>query len=95
MTWPASKALADAGFLDSYRDAHPDPVAGPRLHVVARRARDPPHDFFDRIDWVLHAGPPTTVSSRLVGERGNPQVDLAFAKPPSPPTTAASCRRST
>src|SRR6185312_14053033 len=39
------------------------------------------HDFFDRIDWVLHAGPATTVSSLLVGERGNPQVDLAFKNP--------------
>src|SRR5262249_52405195 len=32
---------------------------------------------FDRIDWVLSAGPATAVSSRLVGETGNPQVDLA------------------
>ncbi len=29
VAWPASKALADAGFGDSYRDAHPDPVADP------------------------------------------------------------------
>ena len=27
--WPASLALAQAGFRDSYRDAHPDPVADP------------------------------------------------------------------
>ena len=32
---------------------------------------------------MLHSGPATTSASRLVGERGNPQVDLAF-KPPYP-----------
>ena len=26
LAWPVSKALAGAGFRDSYRDAHPDPV---------------------------------------------------------------------
>src|SRR5262245_33457351 len=27
--WPVAKALADAGFRDSYREVHPDPVAVP------------------------------------------------------------------
>jgi endonuclease/exonuclease/phosphatase family metal-dependent hydrolase len=79
--WPASKALADAGFGDSYRDAHPDPVADPGFTWSPGGPETQRHDFFDRIDWVLHAGPSTTVSSLLVGERGNPQVDLAFRKP--------------
>ena len=79
--WPASKALADAGFHDSYRDAHPDPVADPGFTWSPGGPETQKHDFFDRIDWVLHAGPSTTVSSLLVGERGNPQVDLAFKKP--------------
>jgi hypothetical protein len=79
--WPASKALADAGFGDSYRDVHPDPVADPGYTWSPGGPETRKHDFFDRIDWVLHAGPATTVSSLLVGERGNPQVDLAFKKP--------------
>jgi hypothetical protein len=79
--WPASKALADAGFGDSYRDVHPDPVADPGFTWSPGGPETEKHDFFDRIDWVLHAGPATTVSSLLVGERGNPQVDLAFKKP--------------
>ena len=81
VTWPAGKALADAGFGDSYRDAHPDPVADPGYTWSPGGPETRKHDFPDRIDWVLHAGPVTTVSSRLVGERGNPQVDLAFSKP--------------
>ena len=79
--WPASKALADAGFRDSYRDVHPDPVADPGFTWSPGGPETQRHDFFDRIDWVLHAGPSTTLSSLLVGERGNPQVDLAFRRP--------------
>jgi hypothetical protein len=79
--WPASRALANAGFGDSYRDVHPDPVADPGYTWSPGGPETRKHDFPDRIDWVLHAGPVTTVDSRLVGERGNPQVDLAFADP--------------
>jgi endonuclease/exonuclease/phosphatase family metal-dependent hydrolase len=79
--WPASKALAEAGFGDSYRDVHPDPVADPGYTWSPGGPETQKHDFFDRIDWVLHAGPATTVSSLLVGERGNPQVDLHFPQP--------------
>jgi hypothetical protein len=79
--WPASRTLADAGFGDSYRDVHPDPVADPGFTWSPGGPETQQHDFFDRIDWVLHAGPATTVSSLLVGEKGNPQVDLAFPKP--------------
>jgi hypothetical protein len=79
--WPVSRALADAGFRDSYRDAHPDPVADPGFTWSPGGPETQEKDFFDRIDWVLHAGASSTLSSRLVGERGNPQVDLAFAKP--------------
>jgi hypothetical protein len=81
VAWPASKALAEAGFGDSYRDAHPDPMADPGYTWSPGGPETQDKDFFDRIDWVLHAGAATTVDSRLVGERGNPQVDLAVAKP--------------
>ena len=81
VAWPASKALAEAGFGDSYRDAHPDPVADPGYTWSPGGPETQDKDFFDRIDWVLHAGASTTVDSRLVGERGNPQVDLPFAMP--------------
>jgi hypothetical protein len=79
--WPASKALADAGFRDSYREIHPDPVADPGFTWSPGGPETRKHDFFDRIDWVLHDGPSTAISSKLVGERGNPQVDIAFHRP--------------
>ena len=77
--WPASATLADAGFVDSYRSVHPDPVADPGFTWTPGGPEGRTKDVFDRIDWVLSAGPATAVSSRLVGERGNPQVDIALA----------------
>ncbi len=75
--WPASARLADAGFVDSYRAVHPDPVAAPGYTWTPGGPEGRKDEFFDRIDWVLAAGPATAVASRLVGETGNPQVDVA------------------
>ena len=81
--WPASKRLADAGFHDSYREVHPDPVADPGFTWSPGGPETRKFDFSDRIDWVLHSGPSTAVSSRLLGERGDHQADLTF-RPPYP-----------
>ncbi len=77
--WPASATLASAGFVDSYRAVHPDPVADPGFTWTPGGPEGRAQEVFDRIDWVLSAGPATAVSSRLVGERGNRQVDVALA----------------
>ena len=78
LEWPASKALADAGFHDSYRDAHPDPAETPGLTWTA--GQPPPRmrakETNDRIDWVLHSGPSQTISSAVVGERDGPDVGV-------------------
>ena len=79
VSWPASATLAGAGFVDSYRAVHPDPVADPGFTWTPGGPEGRKQDVFDRIDWVLSAGPATAVASRLVGERGNPQVDVALA----------------
>jgi hypothetical protein len=86
--WPVSRAMADAGFRDSYRDAHPDPVADPGLTWWAPRpkvadwnptAKDPQ----DRIDYVYAAGPSKTLSSEIVGEAGDPAVSISVSPWPS------------
>ena len=64
--WPVSEKLLDLGFRDSYRDAHPDPVAEPGVT----------HRSGERIDYVYAAGPSTTLDSRIVGERGGEDVDI-------------------
>jgi hypothetical protein len=80
--WPVSRALTGAGFRDSYRDAHPDPVARPGFTWTA--GTPPPRirkeETVDRIDWVIARGPSTTVASSLVGELGGPDVDIGLER---------------
>ena len=80
--WPVSRALAKAGFRDSYRDAHPDPVARPGLTWTA--GTPPPRirkkETLDRIDWVMARGSATTLTSLLVGELGGPDVDVGLER---------------
>jgi endonuclease/exonuclease/phosphatase family metal-dependent hydrolase len=81
LDWPASKALADAGFHDSYREAHPDPAETPGLTWTAGQPppRMRPQETHDRIDWVLASGPAETVSSDVVGEQGGPDVGVGVS----------------
>ncbi|WP_433381180.1 endonuclease/exonuclease/phosphatase family protein [Actinoplanes sp. CA-142083] len=67
--WPAGAALLDAGLADTYREAHPDPVRDPGFTWTPGGPESDPHEVFDRIDWVLRAGPARTVASRVVGEQ--------------------------
>lgn len=77
VVWPVSKALADAGFRDSYREVHPDPVAIPGFTWTPPGTLESvPDEVHDRIDWVLVQGPATTLGTKLVGEAGGPDVDV-------------------
>jgi imidazolonepropionase-like amidohydrolase/endonuclease/exonuclease/phosphatase family metal-dependent hydrolase len=84
--WPVSAAVERAGFVDSYRAVHADPVRRPGLTWWA--ARPPGGDDFsleprDRIDFVHAAGPARAVRSEIVGEAGAADVDLAVTPWPS------------
>ncbi len=76
VAWPVTVAMADAGFTDTYRTIHPDPVADPGftycadLYPACGR-----WDTWDRIDYVFTAGPITPIHSRVVGE-GGPYTDI-------------------
>ncbi len=81
--WPVSRAYADAGFRDSYREVHPDPVARPGFTWTPGGPESVRREVHDRIDWVLAAGPARAEESDLVGERGGPDVDIAVDPYPS------------
>jgi len=83
--WPVSKALADAGLRDSYREAFADPVARPGFTWTAGypHPRLKPNETHDRIDIVWTGGDSKTTSSELVGEPGGPDVDIAVNPWPS------------
>jgi endonuclease/exonuclease/phosphatase family metal-dependent hydrolase len=83
--WPVTKALADAGFHDSYRDAHRDPVAKPGITWTSGYpvAHILPDEAVDRIDQIHVLGNATTVASQLVGEVGGPDIDIGISPWPS------------
>jgi hypothetical protein len=76
--WPVSRALADAGFRDSYRQVHPDPVARPGFTWTSGGPESVENEVHDRIDWVLAAGRARAFRSQIVGEVGGPDVDIGL-----------------
>jgi len=86
--WPVSRAVVDAGFRDSFRDAHPDPLTHPGLTWWAKRQRI--RDFNpgdgdpqDRIDFLWYAGPARVTASEIVGEAGAAGVSIPVMPWPS------------
>jgi endonuclease/exonuclease/phosphatase family metal-dependent hydrolase len=80
--WPVSKALANAGFKDSFRVVHPDPLAKPGFTWTPGSPEGEKVEVHDRIDWVLSMGA-TATASKVVGEGGNPNTDIAVDPWPS------------
>jgi hypothetical protein len=76
--WPVGRALAEAGFRDSYREVHPDPLAVPGFTWTPGGPESIADEVHDRIDWVLASGPATAVDSVVVGETGGPDVETGF-----------------
>ncbi|HWL10445.1 MAG TPA: endonuclease/exonuclease/phosphatase family protein, partial [Planctomicrobium sp.] len=71
VVWPTSKAVTDAGMLDSYRVAHPDPVASPGntwspIYIMPRTEND-------RIDFIYYKGSGLKVLSSEVFPGGEVQ----------------------
>jgi endonuclease/exonuclease/phosphatase family metal-dependent hydrolase len=78
-----TRLLADAGFRDSYREAHPDAAAHPGITWTPGA----PSPVFERnrsrIDYVFTAGRSKTLESQVVGEAGGPHTDVAVFPWPS------------
>ncbi|MFD6225320.1 HAD-IA family hydrolase [Streptomyces sp. NPDC060232] len=87
--WPVSRAAERAGLRDSYREAHPDPVAAPGatwspVHPWHEDGSGRPEPQ-DRIDFVLYAGDRLTVldCATLATGRIDPWPDVAANDWPS------------
>jgi hypothetical protein len=86
--WPVSRAVAGAGFRDSFRDAYPDPLTHPGFTWWAKRQRirnfNPGEsDPQDRIDFLWYAGSARLTGSEIVGEAGAAGVSIAVMPWPS------------
>lgn len=82
--WPVSVAMEDAGFVDSYRAVHPDPVAEPGFTWTPGYPAPFVYDWdvHDRIDFVWAFDVEEVLRSRVVGEsRAN--ADIAVRPWPS------------
>lgn len=77
VAWPVSVALAGAGFRDSYREVHADPIAVPGFTWTPGGPESVADEVHDRIDWVIAAGPAAARDSVVVGEVGGPDVGIA------------------
>jgi hypothetical protein len=86
--WPVSKIVESAGFVDSYRSIHPDPVTDPGLTWPANRPISGSYNPYrngdprDRIDFIYLAHG-TATASVVVGEEGTRGVDVTSAPWPS------------
>lgn len=79
--WPATKRLYDAGFRDSYREVHPDPVTHPGYTYPSDNMALPPEkitwaplsDERDRIDYIFYYPRPGLhpAEASVVGPRGS------------------------
>ncbi|MEV6835966.1 HAD-IA family hydrolase [Streptomyces sp. NPDC051133] len=79
--WPVTKAAEEAGFADSFREAHPDPAAEPGhtwspIHPVHEDGSGRPEPQ-DRIDYVLHRGLTVRNARTLVTGTPRPWPDVA------------------
>jgi hypothetical protein len=85
VAWPVTKALERAGFRDTYRVVHPDPVATPGItwtygYPFPRIAKD---EVVDRIDLVQASAGVDVLDSGIVGPPGTRDVTFPIAPYPS------------
>jgi len=85
VVWPVTRMLMEAGFRDSYREAHPDPTR--RLGYTWTAGMPAPYvrprETLDRIDFVFARGPIEVVRSQVLGEPGGDGVDISISPYPS------------
>lgn len=83
VAWPGTTKLESAGFVDTYRAVHPDPVAGPAITWTPTTEATDPEDHHDRIDFVFARGAGLRVlDAQVVGEKA-PEADIVVTPWPS------------
>lgn len=76
--WPVSLQVEQAGFRDSYRQAHPSSLGSPGITWTTGYPGPPPgpRQINDRIDFIWDAGPVHVLGSQVVGEPGSQYTDI-------------------
>lgn len=76
--WPVSLAIEQAGFRDTYRQLHPNPIKSlgftwPSGYPLFQHSAP---KYSDRIDIVWAGGPAKALRSQIVGYPGSPYTDI-------------------
>ncbi len=76
--WPVTIAVETAGFQDTFRIAHPDPVENPGITWTYGYPypRLKPDEVIDRIDLVFASNGIEILDSKIVGPAGSPNADI-------------------
>lgn len=83
VAYPATKRIASAGLIDTFREIHPDEVSHPGFTWTPLRRADDPRDHHDRIDFVFADNRFATVlNAQVVGE-AKPAADVVVTPWPS------------
>ncbi len=81
--WPFTHAIEALGFMDVFREAHPDPLLKPGFTWSPNITADTTEDHKDRIDFIFARGVGLRVNSaHIVGETGR-WTDIAIDPYPS------------
>ncbi len=81
--WPTTATVYDAGFVDTYRKVHPDPLRMPGYTWTPTTSDDDPQDHHDRIDFVIVGGPGAKVTNAEVVGENSGNADIVVTPYPS------------
>lgn len=83
--WSVSLAVEDAGFVDTFRAVHPDPVENPGITWTYGYPypRLNEGEVIDRIDFVYVANAVEVLDSQILGEPTMPNTDIAVVPYPA------------
>jgi exodeoxyribonuclease III len=83
VSYPSVKAIERRGFVDLFRQFHPDPVAKPGFTWTPTTDPQAPDDHHDRIDFMLaKVRSLRVVAAGIVGEKA-PEADIVVTPWPS------------
>jgi exodeoxyribonuclease III len=89
VAWPTTRSIEQLGFVDTYREVHPDPAEKPAFTWTPTSSPSVRWDHHDRIDFVLARGDGLNVKdAAIVGEK-RPQAEIVVKPWPSDHRAAA------
>jgi exodeoxyribonuclease III len=81
--WPFTRAFGDLGFVDVFRQQHPDPLLKPGFTWSPQITADTLSDDRDRIDFIFARGVGIEIESAHIVDEPGPWSDIVIDRFPS------------